>query len=120
MVRLRLPYNPATCTFSFSISHDFRPHVLLLFTPIIAETAAFEADIVLTISDYHGRTGHATFNNEFTVDGLPDEISTLDVACAVFAVGRRTVRLAGGQIKSRLDCDLRQTNCNSGLRVDGQ
>ena len=41
--------------------------------------ATFEADIVLTISDYHGRSGHATFNNEFTVDGLPDEISTLDV-----------------------------------------
>ena len=72
------------------------------------------------MSDYHGRAGRATFNNEFTVDGLPDELSTLDFACAALAVGRWTVRLAAGQINSRLDCDLRQTNRDSGLHVDGQ
>ena len=121
----RPPLQSRACPFSFSISLNFArfsPSCVATFHPDdrAAAAAAFEVDIVLTISDYHGRPGRATFNSEFTVDGLPDEISTLDFVCAVFAVGRWTVRLAGGQIELRLDCDLRQTNCDLGLRVDGQ
>ena len=68
---------------------------------------------------YHRWRRHATFNGRLTVDGLPDEISTRNLAGGIRALGRWTVRLDGRQFSSKLDDDLRQTDRDSGLRMDG-
>jgi hypothetical protein len=76
------------------MSRDFRPDCRAMLVPLVL--AAARADTKHAICLYHAEPTYATFNDELTVDGLADEISTLNLAGGVRADGRRIVHLDRG------------------------